>query len=126
MSEQAPSVSQRCHRYANSIGADPLQLPRSAVNVCPSRGAPETAGALVLAGAMPATTSVGADEAEWEPPALVAVTTARTVEPTSTERRRNVESVAPAIVAHAPPEASQRRHSYPYPIGWEAVSVPVQ
>ena len=61
----------------------PDQLPGSAVSVEPSSAVPEIEGAVVLEGASASTSSLAADVAESEPPSLEAVTTTRTVEPTS-------------------------------------------
>jgi hypothetical protein len=61
----------------------PVQAPVVAVSVSPSRGVPETVGGDVLCAASAATASVGAEVAGVSPPSLRAVTTTRSVAPTS-------------------------------------------
>jgi hypothetical protein len=51
--------------------------------VAPSRAVPDTVGAAVLTGGAAWTTAVGLEVALVEPASLVAVTTTRRVEPTS-------------------------------------------
>jgi hypothetical protein len=52
MAEQLePELLQRCQRYENVIGADPLQLPLPAVSVEPLAAVPEMVGKPVFAGA---------------------------------------------------------------------------
>ena len=67
-------------------------------------------GGVVSAG--DGTTSVGADVAVLEPPALLAVTATRSVEPTSAASTPNVEAVASGISTQPAPLASHRRHWY--------------
>ena len=61
----------------------PVQVPRAAASVPPSRAVPDTVGAAVFSGATGATAAVGAECASAVPPSFVAVTTTRTVRPTS-------------------------------------------
>jgi hypothetical protein len=63
----------------------PVHVPSVVVSVCPLTALPETTGSDVLAGAAGAETTivVAAESAVAEPDALVAVTRARIVEPTS-------------------------------------------
>ena len=61
----------------------PVHVPRSTVRVEPSRAEPDSAGAVVLTGAVAVTTAVVAVVAVVVPPSLDAVTTARVVLPTS-------------------------------------------
>ena len=61
----------------------PVQVPRAAVSVPPSRAVPEIVGAAVFSGATGATAVVGAECARRVPPSFVAVTTTRRVRPTS-------------------------------------------
>ncbi len=61
----------------------PLQLPGSAVSVCPSRAVPEMVGGEVLLNAAAATTAVWAEVAPLEPALFEAVTATRIVAPTS-------------------------------------------
>jgi hypothetical protein len=56
------------------------------------------------------TTAVCADVADADPPPFDAVTTARKVDPTSPATTAYDDAVAPPMSAHAPPDASQRRH----------------
>ena len=58
-------------------------MPFDALNVCPSTVEPLTAGATVFAGGGGVTVAVAAEVAGVEPPALLAVTTTRSVCPTS-------------------------------------------
>jgi hypothetical protein len=81
-----PLELHRCHRYEYVIVPVPVQVPGLARRVSPWRGVPEIVGTAVFAGAAwpPAvTTDVGADLAFVDPSALVAVTLARRVFPTS-------------------------------------------
>lgn len=64
----------------------------------------------MFAGGAARTTAVATDDAEAAPPPFVAVTTARTVEPTSAGVRPYVAAVAPAIATQPAPEPSQRCH----------------
>jgi hypothetical protein len=57
-----------------------------------------------------ATIPVGSDEADDEPAPFDAVTSTRTVEPTSADANVYVLPVAPAISEQFPPPALQRRH----------------
>ena len=61
----------------------PVQVPVADVSVWVSRGVPETVGRAVLTGALGVATAVCADTAVADPLALVAVTAARSVWPTS-------------------------------------------
>jgi hypothetical protein len=56
---------------------------------------------------------VAADVAESKPEALPAVTTTRSVEPTSALPSRYVDVVAPVTFWQAPPPALHRCHWYP-------------
>src|SRR5262249_58015498 len=62
----------------------------------------------VGAGWAAATTPLGAEVAVAVPPAFVAVTTTRNVEPTSPEVSGSCEPLAPSTAPQLPPEASQR------------------
>ncbi len=73
---------------------------------------PVIAGTTVLAGGIAVTTSLAGDVAGTSPPALLAVTTTRRVEPMSAGVRSNVAAVAPETSAQLEPAASQRRHWY--------------
>ena len=90
----------------------PDHVPALADNVCPSAVEPETIGSAVFAGASAATTPVTADVAEDDPVELLAVTTTRSVVPTSPWPSAYVAPVAPATFAHAPPDALQLCHWY--------------
>jgi hypothetical protein len=78
--------------------------------VAPSCAVPAKVGAAVLAGAAGSTASVAALSAAVAPAALVAVTTTRTVWPTSAGESAYVEPVAPVTSTQPAPSASQRRH----------------
>ena len=75
---------------------------------------PLTAGSAVLDGAVAGavTTAEAAELAELEPPALPAVTTERTVWPTSPDARVYRLPVAPAMVEQVLPELLQSCHWY--------------
>ena len=106
-----PPLVQRRHWKAYEIGAVPVQAPVDAVSVCPSVAVPEIVGGAVFAGgAAAATWAVCADSAVLEPAALVAVTSTRTVVPTSAEPSVYVDAVAPPMSLHDEPPASQLRH----------------
>src|SRR5262249_23497120 len=83
--QPVPLPSQRCQTYVNEIGFAPLQPPSLSVSLEPAAEVPLTVGALVLAGALPgaATTAEAPEVAVAEPVESFAVTTARTVRPTS-------------------------------------------
>jgi hypothetical protein len=88
------------------------------VNVCPCTAWPLTTGSAVLVGAAgDVTTAVGAELAEAEPRAFVAVTTDRTVCPTSPDPRGWRRVVAPAITTQFAPVLSQSSHLYLYDVG---------
>ena len=81
-----PELLQSSHRYANPTSGDSDDDPFEVVKVSPCPVWPLTTGALVFAGAAGAdavTTPVAAELADADPPAFVAVTTDRTVCPTS-------------------------------------------
>ncbi|WP_225154934.1 hypothetical protein, partial [Bradyrhizobium sp. NBAIM08] len=79
----APDWSQRCHWYVYAGAGVPAQVPFAAVSVCPCVTVPEIVGTTELEGAIPAITTVCAEFAGVDPPAFVAVTTARIVASTS-------------------------------------------
>src|ERR671933_411152 len=108
------------------MGAVPLQVPGSAVSVCPSCGLPEMVGGDVFAGAVAAavTTTVWAEPALLEPTELVAVTVTRSVEPTSAFATGYVCWVAEAMLLQLAPALSQRRHWKAYEIGVAPLQVP--
>src|SRR3954468_20227634 len=108
----APTALQRCHWRAYVIVGVPVQVPVSPVRTLPSPGVPEMAGSTVLAGAAGATTAVFAVDAEAAPPALVAGTMPRSVEPTSAGVRVWVTAVCPAMLVQLAPVVSQRCHWY--------------
>jgi hypothetical protein len=86
------------------------------LNVSPSWAVPDTTGAAVFAGAggagAPATTLVGADAADVEPAASVAVTTERMVWPASAATSVKVEVVAPVMAEQDAPDELQVSHPY--------------
>ena len=88
-----------------------FQLPLLTLSVWPSWAVPESVGAAVLTGGLPATTTPVALETAWpEPAELVAVTWTRSVCPTSLEPSVSVWAVAPCTSEQSPPELEQRRH----------------
>src|SRR6185295_12118152 len=96
--------------------------PVEAVSVWLYCAVPVIAGSAVFVGAASAvTTAVCADVAEAEPTALVAVTTTRSVRPTSLAFTTYVEEVAPPIGEHV---AVQLCHWYANEVGLP-VQVPV-
>ena len=94
----------------------PVQVPLVVLRVWPWTVEPLIAGSALLVGALggvaAATTAVGPEVAEPEPPALVAVTTARMVLPTSLADSVYVEPEAPLMVVQLPPELLQSCHAY--------------
>src|SRR5262245_40030417 len=112
-----PDPSQRCHSYANEVG-EPLQVPVLALSTWPSCAVPDTTGGDTFAGgAAGTTTPVAADTALAEPPAFDAVTTTRTVNPTSPPTNTYVVPVALAMSAQLAPDGLHRRHWYANPVG---------
>ena len=89
----------------------PVQVPLAAVSVWPWVAVPLIAGAAVLVGA-----GWGAMTAVWEevegvdPPLLLAVTTTRTVWPTSVPVRAWLLAVAPEMLVQLAPEVLQSCH----------------
>jgi hypothetical protein len=81
--QPAPSASQRSHCRSWSSGVVPFQAPVVAVRTWRSFATPEMLGAVVLAGASGATTAVVRLDADATPSGFVAVTSSRSVEPTS-------------------------------------------
>ena len=71
---------------------------------------PMTAGAVMLTGASGRTTGVSAEACVPVPPALVAVTTTRTVCPASPAVSVRVTAVAPGMSAQPVPAAVQSCH----------------
>ena len=92
------------------IGAVPDHEPGDAVRVCPTCAVPLIVGGAVFAGADGAacTTVVSALDADAEPTEFAAVTTTRSVAPTSACTGAYDWPVAPEISEQLPPE--QRRH----------------
>jgi hypothetical protein len=81
----APELLQSCHRYVYDDGL-PLHDPLLVVTVWPCTVEPLTVGTAELDGGdggAAVTTAVAAELADADPPAFVAVTTERTVSPTS-------------------------------------------
>jgi hypothetical protein len=85
-----PCASQRCHWYEKVSGDAPVHEPAVSVSLCPSRAEPEIAGSAVFTGAVPFAAIVGVGEvtAPVEPAEFLAVTDARIVRPTSSDRSR--------------------------------------
>jgi len=87
-------------------------VPGFAVSVWPACAVPLIVGGEVFDGGVgfAATTPVAAEAAEAEPALFDAVTTVRSVEPTSVLVTAYVLPVAPAMSAQLLPVLSQRRH----------------
>jgi hypothetical protein len=119
---EPPPESQRRHWYAYDVGLFDHE-PVDADSVWPSCGVPLMVGRDVFAGGAvtdagaAATTADAALVADPEPPAFDAVTTTRSVLPTSADVNANEAVVAPAIEAHELPLVSQRLHWYAYDVG---------
>ena len=94
------------------IGLVPLQLPVVAVSAWPCCAVPEIVGSDVFVGeaAAAVTTAVCAEVAVAEPVEFDAVTTIRTVLPTSAAATVCVCAVSPTMSTQPPPAESQRRH----------------
>ena len=71
----------------------------------------------MFVGAAGSTGAVGAELAFPEPPAFVAVTRTRMVEPISSSSSSYVASSPPESGAQLEPDSSQRCHSYAYDVG---------
>src|SRR5271169_2252647 len=97
--EQFPFEPQRCHWYVYVIGVVPFHSPLSTLTVCPTCAEPCGSGCLCALGAVPAaaTAAVGLDAADARPAGFEAVTTIRTVLPTSELPRVYVWLVAPEM-----------------------------
>ncbi len=108
------------HWYANVIGNDPDHEPAVAETKSPTIGTVSPLGSEMLGGAVfagglttPAcvTTPVAFDgDDAVEPAAFDAVTTTRSLWPTSAPTTAYVEAVAPPMSAQPLPAESQRRH----------------
>jgi hypothetical protein len=106
----APRLSHRRHWYVYEIADVPLHVPVAAVNPFPSIVTPLIDGSTEFTGGSPVTWAVCALVATADPPAFVAVTTTRIVDPISAVTCGYVEAVAPTTSTHAAPELSHRRH----------------
>ena len=99
-----------------------------ALRVWPTVGVPEIVGGAVFEGGVAAVVGavamagLGVERATAEPPAFVAVTTWRTVAPTSAVTSEYVAPLAPGIAAQAP--AMQRSQLRAYVIGVVPDQVP--
>lgn len=94
-----------------------VHAPSDARSRLPTHVCPEMVGAATFTGGgggigLGATTDVAADVAEDWPELFAAVTSTRSVRPTSAEPSVYCDAVAPAIDAQLPPDVSQRRHWY--------------
>ena len=106
----APVASHRCHWIVN-VSEPASHVPFAAVSVWPEVELPEIVGSAVAAGGGGGeTTGVGREAAVLEPPAPIAVTVTRNVEPTSPAATAYAEAVAPVMSPQPPPVASQRCH----------------
>ena len=88
----------------------PDQEPGAPVRVSPTVTAPVIVGPTVFAGGAGATVEVGDDVATDEPSVFDAVTTTRTVEPTSLFASAYVLTAAPEMLLQLPPEVLQSSH----------------
>jgi hypothetical protein len=107
-SQPSPALPHLSHWYASASGGVPDQVPSVVDNVCPSIAVPEIAGGVVAVGGAAATTVVGAELVAEEPAELVAVTTTRMLQPTSSWVSAYVGFLAPVIGLHVVP--AHRRH----------------
>src|SRR5579864_7634431 len=104
------SVSHRCHCRQNEVGVG-VQLPLLTRIVSPTVGVPVTDGLTVLVGPfVEPTTSLASELADALPSAFEAVTTTRTVWPTSPFTSTYVLLVAPLMSPQAVPSLAHRRH----------------
>ena len=104
------SVEHRCHCRVYELGAG-VQLPFVTRSVSPTTGEPLTAGFTVFAGPVAEPmTSDGADVADALPSAFVAVTTTRSVWPTSPDAGVYVLVVPAVMSPQAVPSDAQRCH----------------
>jgi hypothetical protein len=85
-------------------------VPFEAVSSWPWTAEPEIAGSAVFTGGPGATTGEAGDVADALPAEFVAVTTTRSVAPTSAETAAYVPFVAPDRAAHDVPADVQRCH----------------
>src|SRR5689334_21345747 len=106
----APLLSQRRHWYVYAMVGVPVQVPRSAVRVSPSRAVPAICGAVALTGGAAATLAVCVVAAGVEPAAFVAVTTTRSVCPASAAVSVYAVFRAPEMSVQLVPLVSHRRH----------------
>ena len=111
------SAEQRCHCLVYELAAG-LQLPFETRSVSPTTGEPLTTGFTVFDGPVAEPmTSVGADVADALPSAFVAVTTTRSVWPTSPDVGVYVLLV-PAVMSPQPlPSDPHRCHWYANDVG---------
>ena len=83
MPQLLPRASQRHQRWSRPIVTTPVQVPSSASSSSPSATRPVIVGGARLTGGLGCTTPVAGVVIEAVPPPLVALTTTRSVEPTS-------------------------------------------
>src|SRR4051794_4014598 len=105
-----PWVSHRHQRWSLPIVTTPVQSPSTAVSSSPSTTWPVIDGGVTLTGGFGCTTPVCAVVTLVVPPPLVALTTTRSVAPTSAVVATYVREAAPSMSLHLAPVASQRRH----------------
>ncbi len=91
-------------------GGVPLHSPLLLLSSCPSFASPLITGSAVFDGASGSILAVAGVVAVPEPVLLVAVTTVRSVEPTSSCVAVYFASVAALMLAHASPFSLQRLH----------------
>jgi hypothetical protein len=117
--QSAPLPLQSLHLYAKPVGLFDHE-PSLADNVSPTTVVPEITGTAVFTGAAGGgvpTTLVATDDADPDPPALLAVTVTTNVCDSSAATTLYVPAVAPAIATHDPPLALQSLHAYAKPVG---------
>src|SRR4051794_28672251 len=110
MSVQLFPASQRRHWYAKLSGPVPLQVPFATVRVVPSRAAPVIAGNEVFCGGAAVTTAVAAEVAARVPAPFDALTTIRSVDPTSADVSVYEDVAAGMMSMQAAPVELHRRH----------------
>src|SRR3954451_10198789 len=110
LTQSVPVEVQRCHWKPNEVGVGD-QVPRETRISSPTVGVPLTAGLVPFVGPdFESTTSVASEFANALPSALPAVTTTRSVRPTSPAAGTYVCFVAPAMSAQVRPSEVHRRH----------------
>ena len=110
LTQSVPVELQRCHWNPNDVGVGD-QVPRKTRSSSPTVAVPLTAGRTEFVGPdFEWTTSVASDVALLLPSVFDAVTSTRSVLPTSPATGEYVCFVAPVMSPHVLPSDAQRRH----------------